>query len=280
MVVYADVLFVLNLYVTYLLLRLTQTLAHEAPRRGRLVLASLLGGAYALVIFLPLPRWAAVLSEFFAAAVLVLAAFSFRAWRRFLRLYATFFGVSLAFAGVMGALWYFVRPRSLLWFGSVVYYDLSVPLLVGLTIACYALLTLGQKLAALRRPPDALFRLTVTLHGRTVRCDAFLDTGNTVEEPFSAFPTVLIEEVVCAPFLEQADVDYRWIPCRTVGGFQLLRAFRPDVLHLRGVQVDLTTDRVYLALTDTQFKNGAFQALLPPKLLAETPHVREKEGVR
>ena len=268
MIVYADILFIVNLYVTYLLLRLTQLLAHEPLRRGRLVLSSLCGGAYALVIYLPLPWWALAISRTAVAAVLIVAAFPVKARRQFLRLYATFFAMNFAFAGLMFALWYFLRPRAMQWYGSVVYFDLHVPLLVGLTAACYFLLLLAQKLASLRRPPDALFSLTITLRSNRVTCSALLDTGNTLTEPFSAYPVIVAEAAVCAPLLDgQSDLLLRYVPCSVVGAKTLLRAFRPESVRIRGVKTDVTTDAVYVALTDTPLRNGAFQALLQPALL-------------
>ena len=277
MTVYADILFFLNLYVTYFLLRLTQALSHEPLRRLRLTAGAVLGGGYAMVIFLPLPYWALSLTRVFAAAGLVFAAFGRGTLRRFFRLFATFFAVNFAFAGLMFALWYFLRPRSFLCCGSVVYFDLHLPLLVFFTALCYILLTLARKLIALRRPPDALFSLTVTLGSRSVTCSALLDTGNAAAEPFSGFPVIFIERDVCVPLLAGTDTPLRCLPAQTLGGTALLEAFRPSDVELRGARVCCSTRDVFLALTDEPLRGGAFRALLPPKLLETAEETGAKE---
>ncbi|MBQ5968872.1 MAG: sigma-E processing peptidase SpoIIGA [Clostridia bacterium] len=277
MTVYADILFFLNLYVNYFLLRLTQALSHEPLRRLRLTGGAVLGGGYAMIIFCSLPHWALTLTRVIVAAGLVFVAFGRGTVRRFLRLFATFFAVNFAFAGLMFALWFFVRPRSLLCFGSVVYFDLNVPLLVLFTALCYGLLTLARKLIALRRPPDALFTLTVALNGRSVTCSALLDTGNAVTEPFSGFPVIFVEREVCVPLLAGTDTPLRCVPIETLGGTRLLRAFRPTEAEIRGARVRFTTRDVFLALTDEPLRGGAFRALLPPGLFDNPTATPQKE---
>ena len=52
-VVYVDSVFVLNTLMDYLLVLSTARLAGIPLRRGRYLLAGLLGGAYAVAVFLP-----------------------------------------------------------------------------------------------------------------------------------------------------------------------------------------------------------------------------------
>lgn len=280
MTVYADLLFFLNLYVNYFLLRLTQALSHEPLRRVRLTFGAVLGGLYSLVIFCPMPQWLLTLTKVLAAALLVFAAFGRGTVRRYLRLFATFFAINFAFAGLMFALWYFLRPRSLLYFGSILYFDLNLPLFVLLTTACYALLTLAKKLVALRRPPDALFTLKVTMNDRSVTCSALLDTGNTVSEPFSGFPVIFIEQELCTALLAGANVPLRFVPVETVGESGLLKAFRPTAVEVRGARVHIVTRDVFLAMTEGTLRGGAFRALLGPKVFEAKTDVTEKELIR
>ena len=50
MVIYVDVLFVVNFFITYLLLFATSFLAKSEMKQYRAIIASLAGGLYSLVI--------------------------------------------------------------------------------------------------------------------------------------------------------------------------------------------------------------------------------------
>lgn len=278
-VVYADILFILNAYITDLLLLLCGRLCREQSARGRRAVASLLGGGAAFLIFVPnLPRSVLVLSRLPVAAVLVFAAWGFVGRGRFLRLYGGFFLVSFVFAGLMGALWHTLHPKRMLYYGAIVYFGIDARALVVLTAVCYALLWVAQKLLERRRDRGTLFDLTVSLGEREIHCRAFLDTGNDLFEPFSGDPVVVLHRSFAEPLgvpqapdaPQAAAFKWRMIPCRTATGEGALFGFRPDKLTIRGKACGLETDRVYVAVTEHPIKNGEFGALLHPALL-QTP---------
>ena len=97
-VVYLDSVFVLNGLMDYLLALCAARLAGVPLRRGRYVLAGVLGGAYAAAAFLPgLSFLAAVPAKLAAGALLALTAFGGE--EKLLRLTLLFFAVSCAMAG-------------------------------------------------------------------------------------------------------------------------------------------------------------------------------------
>ena len=97
-VIYVDTLFLLNAIVDYLLLLCSARLAGERLSRLRFALGALLGGLYAVALFLPgfgfLGRPLCRLS---AAVLMVLTAFG--GCRRLLRQVVIFFLLSCAFGG-------------------------------------------------------------------------------------------------------------------------------------------------------------------------------------
>ncbi len=289
-VVYADILFILNAYITDLLLLLCGRLCREPSTRGRRTLSSLLGGGAAFLIFVPrLPRSVLVLSRLPVAAVLVLAAWGFVGRGRFLRLFCGFFLVSFVFAGLMGALWHTLHPKRMLYYGAIVYFAIDTRALVVLTAVCYALLWGAEKLLERRRDKGMLFDLTVVLGERQICCRAFLDTGNDLCEPFSGDPVLVLFRAFAAQLgvpqipdaAQAAAIRWRMIPCRTATGEGALYGFRPDKITIRGVAGTIETNRVFIAVTDRPIKNSEFGALLPPALLQDasqqTQGTKQKE---
>lgn len=192
-VVYLDVLFLLNLAVDYLLLLAAARITGEPFSRVRLGLGALLGGAYAMSIFLPGFGWLSQpVCKLCAGVAMTLVAFG--ASRRLLRLILVFFAVSAALGGVIFAL-QLLGTGGLTLENGVLYTGFDLRLLLVTVILCYAVLSLifcnVARHGGQRRD---LCAAKVTLCGQTVQITVLLDTGNTLTDPVRNQPVLVVEE--------------------------------------------------------------------------------------
>ena len=188
-VVYIDRVAVLNLMVDYLLLMTTATLAGTPLRRLRFGLCAVGGSAYAVAVFL-LPVLAHPLCRIGAGIVMALCAFGeeVRPWR----LTALFFLLSGALAGLLLAMGLAAgSPEALL--SRVYHADVSWPVLLGSAIGFGLLLHLVFRQGA-RHEGGELMDVTVSLQGRRQRLRALHDTGNTLRDPVSGQPVLVLEQ--------------------------------------------------------------------------------------
>lgn len=190
-VVYLDRVVLLNLAVDYLLLLATARLAGLPLRRGRLGLCAALGAAYAAAVFLPGCRGLAHPLCRLAAGT----AMCRLAWlreRRPWRLTALFFLLSGALAGLLLAVGLAAgSPEALL--SRVYHADVSWPVLLGSAIGFGLLLHLVFRQGA-RHEGGELMDVTVSLQGRRQRLRALHDTGNTLRDPVSGQPVLVLEQ--------------------------------------------------------------------------------------
>ncbi len=189
-VVYLDRVVLLNLAVDYLLLLATARLAGLPLRRGRLGLAAALGALYAAAVFLPGCRMLAHPACRLAAgvAVCVWLAAGTPSWR----LTALFFLLSGALAGLLLAMGLAAgSPEALL--SRVYHADVSWPVLLGSAIGFGLLLHLVFRQGA-RHEGGELMDVTVSLQGRRQRLRALHDTGNTLRDPVSGQPVLVLEQ--------------------------------------------------------------------------------------
>ena len=139
-VIYVDTLFLLNAIVDYLLLLCSARLAGERLSRLRFALGALLGGLYAVALFLPgfgfLGRPLCRLS---AAVLMVLTAFG--GCRRLLRQVVIFFLLSCAFGGGVLAIG-LLGGRGLSLGGGVLYSSMDLKIVLLSAAGCYAVITL------------------------------------------------------------------------------------------------------------------------------------------
>lgn len=281
-VIYADVLVIINLYVTYFLLLCASYLSHEKPRRIRVVLSSVFGGFYALLILIPTENTFFIFLMKSGAVILpVVIAFGIRSLTAFLRVMLGYLVCSFAFAGIMSALWYFFCPAGMFYNGSIVYFDIDVLTLVIFTVICYGFMRLFDYIFSRRAPINTVFYCKVCFGEREYTLKAFLDTGNSLTDPFTGKPIVIASS---DRFRDAFDLDnpeageeVRFVLCNTVSGKSLLPAVTPEWLKVEGADTDFITDKVMIAFTKQTLLSGEYDAILPMGLFSKN-FERKDEG--
>ena len=222
MTVYLDVLLGVNWLVNFFLLRSVAAI-HRIPRTTLRILLGAAVLSFASLSVL-LPDFGVALSlgyRLLTAAVGVWVTFGNRPLRVLLRLTATLFLACFAYGGVMGAILVIFRPSGVAVCNGGVYVNLSPLLLITLTLIAYAAVWLLRG----RLRPKGRGCPYLTLHlqkgNRTVTVTAKIDTGFTLNDPYSPYPLVLLSPSAARRLGVDFDA-YRLIPCRTVQGEGLL----------------------------------------------------------
>nr|MCR5576648.1 sigma-E processing peptidase SpoIIGA [Oscillospiraceae bacterium] len=154
-VIYADSLFALSLVTDYLLCLAAARFCSLRLRRGRYLLAALLGAVYAVAVFLPgLGFLASVPMQLSAAGLMGLVAFGGEA--RLFRCMAAFLSLSATFGGMVWA-------AAMRW-GSFPLPDGRV--LLGAFLLCYVLLSLLTRARRGGRGEGRILDAALTLGSR------------------------------------------------------------------------------------------------------------------
>ena len=273
-VIYADVLFILNVYITYALLMLTAMFLGISPKRTRLLLASVIGGLSSFIILVPDVK--PVVSgcvRLILCLIFCFISFSFKSTRQCLRQVITFLGVNFLFAGLMFAIWYFVSPTAVYYNTGVVYFDVDMLSLVTVTAVCYFAVKFFGNISKLRQPKNVLYDVTLCILDDEFQLRGFLDTGNNLKDPFTSADVIVVsrsaldkyfpKDKSISEIIEQSPLKIRYLPCSTVSGNKLLPVFKASEVRIRGVSADFIIDGVMVAVSDENIRNGDFQVLLP-----------------
>lgn len=240
MIVYVDVLIVLNLYINYFLIRSAALMMRRSLTRKRSVLAALAGAVGSLVILLPeLPFLAVVLIKTALGTLVVLIAFG-RQKPADTAICALFFlVVSFIFAGVMMALWTFAAPLGMVFFNGTAYFNIPLSAVAAFTAAAYFAVRLVRFLSDKRLHCDKICEVRITLGGRGLTLKGLCDTGNELCDIFTGKPVVICQYDKIKPLVPQNVLDYfggrstdslRVIPCSTVASETLVPIFKADIL--------------------------------------------------
>lgn len=291
MTVYVDVLLALNLFVNYFLLLSCGRILRCETKRTRLLLGAAVGAVYSLIIFAPdMNLILSVVLKIAVCIIMTAAVFGFHGIKHFLRACGCLFGVSFVFGGLMLALWLFFAPDGMVYKNGAVYFDISLLFVAVATVICYIVTAVLSKLLRRNAPENHLYKISLTLRGKTIEATALMDTGNSLSDSFTDTPVMLLErnlaeEILPAEWksffngsnsvapLPNDNIGYRLVPFRSVGGSGMLPAFQPDLLEIHTVSRDIKVTKVFAAVVGARLSSGDYSALLNPRLLG-----REERG--
>lgn len=191
-VVYLDAFLLLNITVNYILLCSAGRLDGEAMHRLRYLLAAAIGAAYAAISLMP--SWAFLqhpICKAGAAVLMLLAAFGDSP--RILRTSGLFLVLSCAFGGLL-LIVAMVRGTGRSSLTGVFPPTLGmrgILIAAALSYGCLSILLKGQFTHT--RTSGELQELTLSHNGRTVTLLALCDTGNTLSDPMTGLPVVVVE---------------------------------------------------------------------------------------
>ena len=200
-VVYIDSLFLLNTMMDYLLLLASARLAGEPLRRLRIAVAALLGGGYAVAVFLPGMQVLAGTPCKLAMALLMVV-IGLGASRNLLRQIVIFFALSFAFGGGVLAVALLsgtgLQPAKGFLFAGM---DIKVVLLTA--AICYVtwsvfLRGIGRKRVA----TGELLNVEIRINEKEISFTALRDTGNALTDPVSGRGIIVLDWETVLPLLE------------------------------------------------------------------------------
>lgn len=179
-VVYIDTLFIINTVANFLLLTAASKICDVFTGRLRIIAAAVLGGIYA--VFAALPSFEFLNTLFVKglfSAVMVLLAFGTH--RSFFRILVIFISVSAALGGIIYAV-------SLGTDGIFTTPGLSA---IALSFLCAAgVITLAFRRSG--KPSGKTHKISVEYFGKSSVYTAFVDTGNSLKDPISGKPVIII----------------------------------------------------------------------------------------
>lgn len=261
-VVYIDGVFLLNTLLNYLLLLATAKVVGEPLRRWRMGLGAVLGGGYAVAVFLPgLDFLAGNVWKLLVAVLMILLALGYA--RRLLRVTLVFFALACALGGgvmVIGLL----GGQGLGLQQGVYYSVMDLKTLLLSAAVCYALLTLVFQRSASHDSRELVPAVLYLGEGR-VQLTALVDTGNTLTDPVTGMGVMVVEGTCLLPLLpELKGVDLT----NPVGALEQL-AGRGQPFRLLPYQAVGTTCGMLLAIrmdrvqVGTQNRGSILVALSP-----------------
>ncbi|SCG83217.1 stage II sporulation protein GA (sporulation sigma-E factor processing peptidase) [Proteiniborus sp. DW1] len=297
MYIYAEYLLLENMVINYILLYLTGKFTKTEANNVRLLLASFIGAAYALVIFFPLLMFMTKFIIKLAVSILIIiVAFNPMKIKKFIRLISTFYVMAFIFAGASLALFYLADIEA--YAGNGIFYikDFPVKILVLAVSISYVLIKIvWGYIQSILTKSKIYIPIIVSLNNKAVEIMGLLDTGNLLRDPLTQTPVIIIQfsaikellpsevqsifekykendlQVISEIMMDNATgLKFRLIPFKSLGKENgMLIGFKPDNVVVKDDEDKSFCDIIVGIYNNNLSNDEKYVALLHPEMFTQ-----------
>jgi len=278
--VYIDLLVIINLYITYFLLKGTGVFLHRKIGAARSIIGAAAGGLTSLAILLPpLPFVGNIAVKVIAGLIITLIAFGYGGFGEYVKNALFFIIINIVFAGLTLLIWLFAAPPGMAYGNGFVYFDISFTALVITTALAYGLIKLLRYVMDVKTSADRVYFVEIANNGATATLPALADSGNMLVDYFSGMSVIICEESAINAIIPEAlkahggdistDEDFpsgiRFLPYTTINSAGVIPVFKAERIVIK---TDGKPDKSVRALIGvTKEKIDGFNAIFNPKII-------------
>lgn len=297
MVVYADLLFFENLLANCFILKLTSMMSGFPATLWRILLSSSVGALYAVfaVILHTNPLIASLPAKILISMLMVLMAFRVRSAGDFLKRW----GIMLLVAFMLGGCTYALSGifgGSVLTYGGLMYFSPHGVLKAFIFAACLCIILvrpIGMVLSGKAIREGSIVLVNVMLGKRSAKFNALIDTGNSLVDPLTGYPVIIVEaesvknivppeiyDLLVSNRIPDSRMDLNispawksrmhFIPFKSIGKENgILAGFRPDSIKVLHGNSFKEIKNAIIGICGMKLSNNSrYTALLGPASLA------------
>lgn len=287
MTVYVDVLFVTNMFINYFILLIASILAKTTHDRIRTLLASAIGGLYCVFAFTSsLTFLHNAILKTLITLVISFIAFKFISLTHYIRCTVLLVTCGLLFGGLLYGVYFLFKPTAM-YLNNSIYFHISPLLLIISITASYIFLIIFSYLFKPKVLSESTnYTVTITLHGKSVSTEGFVDTGNNLVDVFTDTPVILCSYNIIERLLNVEEKAFfskqfkynavanltkgiRLIPLTTVSGSKVLPAFKPDFVLLEKSKSKQYIEKTLVAVFDDSDCNNERKVILNPEIVIQ-----------
>ncbi|CAM2826670.1 sigma-E processing peptidase SpoIIGA [Paenibacillus sediminis] len=303
LVVYLDLIFITNLLIDGTLLFITAWMRKQKPNIWRILIASVVGALYVVMMFVPeLSFMFTIFIKFALSVMMIWIAFGFGSLQNYARNMGAFYIVNFAAAGGILGIHYFMQSSSELfngiWFSQSGGLSFELKMSFWFVFIMFFIVIFWFKAVhSSRRKKEQMLsfaaQVRVRIDGEEVECTGLIDTGNQLTDPLTRTPVMVMESILWEAFLPAAwqgklakvqpdnlimelpEGGFPWqdrlrlVPYRGINkGTQFMLALKPDEVVITMDGKSAYHSKVLIGLDGGKLSaEGAYQAIIHPALI-------------
>lgn len=293
--IYIDVIFLENLIMNYLILWSTAKLLKERYSKIKLIFASALGAFYAVFMYFPqFDYFYSFFYKIFFSIIIIIVAYTPKKISLFFRIAGVFYLLSFVFGGAAFGLYFIINGlkadnSGVLFIGSFPVIILFISSGISYIFIKYFWSFVHCKI----KREKTLVQLIIDFDGDKVFSTALVDTGNSLYEPISKIPVIVVEydllkdimpnNIQSVLNLNTEDLKtitsvisnskwmsrFRVIPFKSLGKESgLLIGFTPDKVNISYDNKNIVLEKIVIGIYNKKLSNnGEYDSLVHPDIL-------------
>lgn len=262
-VIYVDVLITVNIFIDFFLILCTKRSLHINAPLKRMIFGSLTGGALSLAALAPRLIFPInILVDISGAALIVFVVFGKCRAKTYIKRVAVFFSYSFSFCGITMFFCTVFKPSGAAVYNDVVYFNISPVLLIILTLLCYYILKIINRITK-NDIGGGVCNVEINVNNKSISFCARVDSGCSLKEPFSGDYVIVAESEAIENYVPD-EKNTRIIPFGSLGGDGIIKGFKPESVKINGICTD---NSIYIGICENVIK-GDVKALIPAELAA------------
>ena len=196
--IYFDLILLENLLMNYIILFATGIVLKIKMKNFKLIISSLMGSFYAIIIYLKLVQLTEnIIMKIILSFCMVWVAFESKTLKQFLKHLIMFYGISFIFGGCAFALIYFISPQNVKIRNGVLVglYPIKITIIAG-AVAFIVIQIIFRINRNKLTTKDIICRLEIKIDNKLIKTKALIDSGNMLKDPISHYPVIIINKEV------------------------------------------------------------------------------------
>lgn len=297
MYVYIEYLLMENIIINFIILYVTRRITRTKTSKFRLLASALVGSIYTVIVFFPSFEFMGkFLIKFSISILMIIIAFNPEKFQQFIKQISTFYMISFMFAGATIGIFYIINNNSYsIRFSFENTKELISFLIFGIGIAIILVIYILRFYQKKMNKENYLTPIAIRLKDKEVNLVALIDTGNSLKEPISQKPVIIVEYSVLETILPESirnmyiedveldlnaigktmeeigdDMRLRLIPFKSIGNESgILIGFKPDIIKIYlEDEIKKLSDETIVAIYNNKLAtDGDYSGLLHPEIL-------------
>lgn len=298
MVVYLDVLFMINLAMNIVIILFVAQILDLKPSFLKILWAALLGNILLMEVVYPYVVFFKSLEfRLLVSIAMVMIAFNPIRLRDFVKILGFFYLISFMVGGGVLAFFYLINMDRAFTDGIFLFNSISIPWWILLVSSSFMLLFfkfLWPLLYNIMVKDKLLASVTVMFRGKSASFPSLIDTGNDLSDPVTSDPVIIVEFDAIRCLLDEKyqtiiesmvegdfsynsmlsasltnHIPWRLIPYESIGkSYGIMVGFKPDLVTITYENRIIETKNVIIGLHKRQLSSDyTYRALLNPGLL-------------
>lgn len=264
MEIYLDVLLIENCIVDMVLLKLTSNLIKVKVSNKRLIVASIIGSLYTLTLVFKSLNFLTIIPIQLLVSYLLVSIIMGKSKVKFkIKGTGIFLLSSIMLSGLCYglSLWRYGNYNINSEYTSVNY---SIKTVI---ISIMILYLLSDRVISFLKDristTNFIYDVEVTVNGISYLIKGFLDTGNSLREPTTNLPCIIVEEKIIS--LKEGERDYYLVPYKSVGHKGYLKGYKSNKTRIKqekNGRWKVLSDVIVCPCSEDLSKSNDFNALL------------------